>query len=179
MIKIIIIILLIVLLYIIFLYNRIIRKMNEVSNSFSSVDVMLKKRYDLLPKLVEIVKQYMTYESSALKELTELRSKLYGLKSNNDKIDVYNQIHNSLSKFTMTFENYPNLKANSSFLHLQKSWNEVEEQISAARRFFNSSVTEYNNAMQTFPANLLAMLFGYSKAEVFEIKVNERESLTI
>lgn len=163
--------------YIIYLYNKIIRRKNEVSNAFSSVDVMLKRRYDLLPKLIEIVKEYVKYESILLKEITEIRVKLSDNISENQKIDLHNKLYKNLNSLMISFENYPILKANQNFLKLQGSWTETEEQIAAARRYFNSTVTYYNIAIQTFPANIIAQLFNYSEMKVFELRALDRNVL--
>jgi LemA protein len=170
-------ILIIIILYITFLYNDIIIKKNETNNAFGTVDTMLKKRYDLIPNLVEIVKQYMAHESKVLSDVTALRTRFSEDISNEDKIDLHNNISKRIDGILVLVENYPNLKASESFLKLQASWNEAEEQISAARRYYNSAITDYNNSIQTFPSNLLARLFNFSSKKNFEIDEIERKSI--
>ena len=174
----ILVILILLVLYVIFLYNSIIRNRNETAYAFGSVDAMLKKRYDLIPNLVETVKQYMIHESSVLTEVTKLRAKLSDALSNEDKVELHNDISKKLNGIMVSVENYPDLKANQNFLKLQASWNEAEEQISAARRFYNSAVTDYNNSIQTFPASILAGKFGFTPKKVFEIDEIERKNIS-
>jgi LemA protein len=141
-------------LYTIYLYNDIVRKRNQTENAFGSLDVMLKKRYDLIPNLVETVKQYMVYELTVLSDVTKLRSRLSQPISNKDKVDLHIDLTKGLNFIMISAENYPELKANQNFLKLQASLNETEEQISASRRYYNAAITAYNNSIRTFPANL-------------------------
>jgi LemA protein len=171
---IIIIVLFIALFYTIYLYNEIIRRKNQTANAFGSIDAMLKKRYDLIPNLVELVKGYMSYEQNILSELTRLRSGYEKSQSANEKVDLHNDISRKINGIFMLVENYPDLKANRNFLKLQGSLNETEEQIAAARRFYNSSVTLYNDAIQTFPSNIIANIFTFEPMKVFEIHETER-----
>ena len=168
----------IVLLILISMYNGLIRKKNEVDNAFGGIDVQLKKRYDLIPNLIATVKQYMTHEKELLTKVTELRSKaVEGNLSNEEKVDVDNQITHAVKGIMVAVENYPDLKANENFLNLQRTMNEVESQISAARRTFNSVVTDYNNGIQTFPGNMMAGMMGLKSKTVFEIPDVERENV--
>lgn len=175
---IIIIFFIIVIFFAIFFYNRIIRYRNQTDNAFSSVDAMLKKRFDLLPNLVEVVKQYAIHESNIFAEVTRLRSQLQDKQSSNDKIEIHNDISRKLGTMFTAFENYPDLKANVNFLKLQSNWTEAEEQISASRRFYNSSVTDYNNSIQTFPSNFIAKYFKFEIRKVFEIDEDERKNIS-
>lgn len=170
------IILLIVLLVIlmIVLYNNIIQRKNEVANAFSSIDVMLKKRYDLIPNLVEITKQYANYEQSLLSDITKIRSQIDTKTSIDEKIKTHNEIQGKISSMFMNVENYPNLKADSTYINLMENWTTSEEQISASRRYFNSAVTEYNNGIQTFPASIIASIFNFTPLQVAEIAEAER-----
>jgi len=160
------------------LYNSLVRRKNDVENAFASIDAMLKKRYDLLPNLLETVKSYMKHEKSLLNELTELRTKaVSGEISNNEKVEIENKIVKGMSGLMVAVENYPDLKASQNFLQLQGAWNEVEEQISASRRAFNAAVTSYNNKVETFPSNIMAGLMGYKRRALFEIPDVERRNL--
>lgn len=156
------------------LYNRLVIRRNEVNNAFGSIDAMLKKRFDLLPNLVETTRQYMNYEKSLLTEITALRSQINSNLPTNEKIEKYNTIQKQVDGLMLTVENYPELMANKSFIDLQKSWNTAEEQISASRRYFNAAVTDYNIAIQAFPSNIIAKIFKFNTLQVFEISEAER-----
>ena len=160
------------------LYNNLVRKKNDVENAFGSMDAMLKKRYDLIPNLVETVKEYMKHEKTLLTEITELRAKaVTGEISNDERVELENKIVKSMAGIMVAVENYPDLKANQNFLQLQGAWNEVEEQISASRRAFNATVTTYNNGVETFPSNFMAGIMNYKRKAVFEIPEEERQNL--
>lgn len=155
-----------------------IRKRNETDKAFGSVDVMLKKRYDLIPNLVETVKQYMIHEASVLTDVTKLRSGFSDTLSSEDKVELHNDISRKLSSVMLSVENYPDLKASQNFLKLQAAWNETEEQISASRRYYNSAITDYNNTIQTFPSNLIAKEFGFTDKKVFETDDLQRANIS-
>jgi LemA protein len=159
------------------MYNSLIAKSNNVKLTFSTIDVMLKKRYDLIPNLVETVKEYMNYEKYLLTDITALRGKaiLSGL-SDADRVTLENQITQNLGRIMVAVENYPDLKANQNFLQLQATWTEMEEQISAARRTFNYAITEYNNAVSMFPSNIVAIFMDYKTIPFFEAGSMEREA---
>ena len=160
------------------LYNNLVRKKNDVENAFGSMDAMLKKRYDLIPNLVETVKEYMKHEKNLLTEITELRAKaVTGEISSDERVELENKIVKSMAGIMVAVENYPDLKANQNFLQLQGAWNEVEEQISASRRAYNASVTTYNNGVETFPSNVMAEIMNYKRKAVFEIPEEERQNL--
>jgi len=165
---------------VVFLYNSLIGKKNQVDNVFGSMDAMLKKRYDLIPNLVETVKQYAQHEKGILTEITELRSKaVSGQLSTDEKVDLDNKITRAIGGIMVAVENYPDLKASQNFLHLQGSLNEVEEQISAARRAYNAAVTDYNNAVEMFPTNMMASIMKYKLKKVFEIPGAQRENVNV
>lgn len=167
-------------LVVISMYNSLISKKNQVANVFSSVDTLLKKRYDLIPNLVSVVKNYMEYEKGVLEEITSLRAKAVSSQlSDNERVNLENKISNALGKIMVAVENYPDLKANQNFLQLQASLNEIEEQVSAARRAYNAAVTDYNNAVEMFPTNIAALLMRCSPKNLFEISQNEREGLDV
>lgn len=174
------IIALVTIIIIISIYNGLIRRKNEVENAFGGIDVQLKKRYDLLPNLVAAVKEYVKHEQETLSKLTNLRSSaLSGNLSMNDKIALDNEISGAIKNLIVAVENYPDLKANQNFIHLQKSLNEVEAQISAARRTFNAAVTDFNNGIQVFPNSIIAGMMNLEKKNVFEIPQTERENIDI
>lgn len=161
------------------LYNSLIGKKNQVTNAFSAIDVMLKKRFDLLPNLVETVKQYMTYESDLLSKIVELRSKAVNSNvSNEEKLEIDRQLSSSVKGLMVNVENYPDLKANQSFINLQRTWTESEEQIAAARRTYNSSVTDYNNAIMMFPGSIIAGMMNYQAINVLVNTEEEHQNIS-
>jgi len=160
------------------LYNNAVRKNNEVEKAFGSIDALLKKRYDLIPNLVEVVKQYSSYEERVLTEVTGLRAQMVDKQTANEKIDLHNNLTSQLKGLFLSVENYPDLKANKNFLELQATWNEAEEQISAARRYYNSAVTDFNNSVQTFPTNLFIDAAKFPPKKVLDIPVVERQNIS-
>ncbi|MDT8401096.1 MAG: LemA family protein [Bacteroidales bacterium] len=161
------------------IYNSLVRKKNDVENAFASIDVMLKKRYNLIPAIVDAVKGYMRHERDLLTEITMLRAKaLTDDLSNEDRVIVENRIQKAMSEILVAVENYPDLKASENFLHLQRSLNEVEEQLAASRRFFNAAVTLYNNSVEVFPSNVIASMMNFRRRTLFEIPESEREKMT-
>lgn len=164
---------------VILIYNGLIGRRNQVDQAFASVDVMLKKRYDLIPNLVASV-EYMVHERGLLTELTELRTRaLSGDLSPDQRVSAENAVNATLGRLMVSVENYPDLKANQNFLQLQGSLNEVEEQISAARRAYNAAVTDFNNAIQMFPGNLMAGSMGLSQRTLFEASAVERQNVDV
>ena len=162
------------------MYNTLIGKKNQVENAFSTVDVMLKRRYDLIPNLVSTVKTYMNYEGSTLEKITELRAKaISGGISSDEKVSLDNEIRKAMGSIMVAVENYPELKANDNFMHLQRTLNETEEQIAAARRTFNAAVVDYNNAVEMFPTNIIAGMMGYGRKNVFEASDEERKNVNV
>jgi LemA protein len=159
-------------------YNMLIRRKNSIDNFFASIDALLKKRYDMLPNLIETVRQYMKYEEKVQVEVTELRSKGTAPNLTTDqKVDIDNQFSKLMSGLMVSVENYPDLKANQQFMDLQGTWKDVEEQISVARREFNQVVMQYNNAVQMFPSNVVAYMMGFTVRKMFEIPEPERQNI--
>ena len=162
------------------LYNNLISKKNKIEYAFSSIDVMLKKRSDLIPNLVAAAKEYMTHESGILTKITELRSQLQQTDSaSKERFNLEGQLGAALGQIQLAFENYPDLKANQNILQLQASLNEVEEQISAARRAFNGAVYDYNTSIESFPGNIMAGFMNLDRRESFEALPEERENVNV
>jgi LemA protein len=161
------------------IFNSLIRKKNDVENAFASIDVMLRKRYDLIPKIVETVKAYMNYERELLTEITGLRVKALseGL-SAEERVAVENTLGRRLTDLLVAVENYPELKASANFLHLQGTLNEAEEQLAASRRAFNAAVTVYNNSIEVFPSSLIASMMSYSRRTLFELPAEIRQEVS-
>ncbi|MEA1892258.1 MAG: LemA family protein [Campylobacterota bacterium] len=174
------IILIIALVFIVLMYNSLVSKKNQVDNIFASVDTQLKKRYDLIPNLIASVSKYMEHEKSLLSEVTKLRSDANKPNiSDDEKIALDTKISSALGSIMIAVENYPDLKANENVMHLQRSLNEVEEQISASRRAYNQAVTDYNNAIEMIPTNFMANAMSYKKKDVFVITQNERKNVSV
>lgn len=165
---------------IVLMYNTLISKKNQVDNIFAGLDAVLKKRYDLLPNLVATVKEYMVHERITLEKITELRSKATTSNLNSAETAALDkQLSSMLGNLMVAVENYPTLKANENFLHLQGTLNEIEEQISAARRAYNQSVTDYNNAIQMFPTNFMAGFMKLEQKELFSVPSSERQNVDV
>ena len=165
---------------IILIYNSLVSKKNQVENIFASVDTQLKKRYDLIPNLVATVSKYMEHEKSLLTEVTKLRAEANKPDiSDEQKIALDKKMTSALGSIMIAVENYPELKANENVMHLQGTLNEIEEQISAARRAYNQAVTDYNNAVEMIPTNIMANIMGYRRKEVFEISEGERQNINV
>ena len=151
-------------LIVISVYNSLVGKRNQVSNIRSGVDTQLKRRFDLIPNLVTTVKQYITHERELLENISALRSGIQKAAGDEQRFALNGELSNLISKL-----NYPELKANENVMHLQKTLNEIEEQISAARRAYNAAVTDYNNAVEMFPSNIVASWARFHKAAFFEV----------
>jgi LemA protein len=163
----------------VFLYNSLIAKKNEVDNINASVDTLLKKRYDLIPNLVNTLKEYMEYEKEILENITALRSKVLQTSDQKQKIKLDKEITSALGSIMVAVENYPELKAYKNILHLQHTLTEIEEQISAARRAYNQAVTDYNNALEMIPTNFIANFLHYQPKELYEIEESQKENIDI
>jgi LemA protein len=162
------------------IYNGLIYLKNQVSKSFSTVDVLLKKRWDLIPNLVAVVKNHMQFEQQTLAEITKLRSQVMsGDISDDRRLTLENQISRTMGNVVALIENYPELKSDRHVTQLLASLNETEEQISAARRFYNTAVTEYNNALEMFPNNLVASYLRYQQKELFVTPAEERNNVNV
>jgi Uncharacterized conserved protein len=169
-----------VVIFVIAVYNGLIGRRNRVDQAYASIDVMLKKRHDLIPNLVASVEQYMTHERELLTELTELRTRaITGDLPPAQRVENEQALGNALGRLIVSAENYPELKANQNFLQLQASLNEVEEQLSAARRAYNAAVTDYNNAIQMIPGSLFAGPMGFTPRPLFEASAAERANVNV
>lgn len=157
-------------LYLIGIYNSLIKSKNKVDYAIGGIDAMLKKRFDLIPNLIATVKEYMHYEQDTQIKLVELRN---SVKSNAVEADNYTT--SILKSIMLNAESYPDLKANNSFIQLQQSLNEIEEQLSAARRTYNANVLIFNNKIETIPSNIFARILDYRKMEMFTIKESDKE----
>jgi LemA protein len=159
------------------IYNNLVKLRNNRENAFANIDVQLKQRFDLIPQLVATVKGYATHEKELLEKITAARTAAMSATNINDKIQADQQLSSALAGLKVSVEAYPDLKANQNFLQLQGELADIENKLAATRRFFNSTTRELNNAVQTFPGNLLAGMFGFQKEPMYEIQASERQTL--
>lgn len=150
-------------------YNGFVRLMNQAREAWADIDVQLKRRYDLIPNLVNTVKGYAAHESTAFEKVTEARSRAMGAGSLADKADAENQLSGTLKSLFAVAEAYPELKANQNFLALQNELSDTENKIQSARRFYNGTVRDLNIKISSFPSNIVANLFHFTKMEFFEL----------
>ena len=155
--------------WVISIYNRIVSLRNRRQNAFADIDVQLRQRHDLVPQLVETVKGYTTHERELLTKITEARSAAMNASSIDEKIKTETQLTSALQGLKIAVEAYPDLKANQNFLQLQGELSDIENKLAAVRRFFNSATTEYNTAIETFPANMIANNFGFRRETMFDL----------
>jgi len=170
------VIVVLLILFVIAVYNGLIRLRNQVANSWSQIDVQLKRRHDLIPNLVETAKGYMQHERGTFEAITKARSQAMGAKNVSEASKAEGALGEALSKFMLVVENYPDLKANQNFLSLQEELTSTENKISFARQSYNDQVLFFNNKIQMFPSNVVANMFNFAKRDFFEIEVAaERE----
>lgn len=163
-------------LFLIFIYNSLVRSRMRVKEAWSDIDVQLKRRYSLIPNLVEAVKGYMTHEREVLENVTKARAEAISAqgKDTQSQVQAENMLSNALKTLFAVSENYPDLKASQNFLDLQNELTDTEDKIQASRRFYNGNVRDYNTRIQVFPNNLLAGMMGFHAENFFEIE-NEEE----
>ena len=166
---IVLIVLAIIVLWIIFAYNRLITLVNRAKEAWADIAVQLKRRYDLIPTLVESVKGYATHESSVFENVTKARTAAMGATGTADKAQAENMLSGALKSLFAVSEAYPDLKANQNFLQLQQELGDTEDKIQASRRFYNGTVMALNTALQVFPTNLMASMFGFKPMDLFEL----------
>jgi len=163
--------------WVISLYNSLVRLRNRRQNAFADIDVQLRQRHDLVPQLVDTVKGYATHEKELLTRITEARTAAMSATSIDGKIVAEQQLSAALSGLRVQVEAYPDLKANQNFLQLQEELSDIENKLAAARRFFNGATTEYNNAVESFPGNLVARNFGFAKEIMFDLGTDTRKQM--
>ena len=162
-------------------YTGVIKKKNKVQEAFASIDVQLKKRYDLLPNILTIAQKFMEHEKGLLEEVTKLRTQALELSSDYNNIDkkikLDKEISDKMGQILVSVENYPQLKSDQTMITAMQTYNEVEEHIAAARRFFNSAVLDLKNAVEIFPSSLIASMLNIKATEFFTIQEKERQSI--
>ena len=157
-------------LYVIFIYNGLVRLKNRVEEAWSDIDVQLKRRYDLIPNLINTVKGYAAHESGLFQKVTEARTRAMQAGNAGEKAEAENMLTGTLKSLFAVAENYPDLKANTNFLELQRELSDTENKIQAARRFYNGNVMELNTKIDMFPSNIIANMFNFVKREFFELE---------
>lgn len=150
------------------MYNGLVKLRNNRENAFANIDVQLKQRYDLVPQLVSTVKGYASHEKELLEKVTAARAAAMNANSIDEKVAADKSLSGALAGLRVSLEAYPELKANQNFLQLQTELSDIENKLSAARRFFNSSTKEFNNACEVFPSNIIAGIFGFKRASMYE-----------
>ncbi|BAW29725.1 LemA protein [Methanosarcina thermophila] len=171
-----IIILIILGLLFVIIYNDLIKQRNRVENAWAQIDVQLKRRYDLIPNLVETVKGYAKHEKTLLEDITKARAAVMSANSISETAEASNYLSSTLKSLFAVAENYPELKANQNFMQLQKDLMETENKIAYSRQFYNDTVMKYNISIQTIPKNIVASLMGFTKKDLFETQQAERET---
>lgn len=174
----------IVILWVIATFNGLIRSKNRVDEAFSDIDVQLKRRYDLIPNLVETVKGYMTHERETLVKLTEARTAAMAMRDNSgatlaQKEQAENALSSTLKSLFAVTENYPELKASQNFMQLQDEISDTENKIQASRRFYNGNVRDFNTCVQTFPKNMIAGMLNFHKYDFFQATEGERRNVQV
>ena len=160
-------------------YNSMVKLRNMVRNSWAQIDVQLKRRFDLVPNLVETVKGYAAHEKEVLEKVTQARSMVQSAQSIEQRQQAENQLANTLRSLFAVAEAYPQLKANDNFRDLQQQLSELEEKIAFARQFFNDTTMKYNTTIQSFPTNLLAGMFGFQALPFFEVDDVQRQAVQV
>ena len=163
------------------IYVSVVQKKNKVSEAFSSIDVQLKKRYDLIPNILTLASKFMEHEKGLFEEVTKLRTQAMSLPSDMEsmgkKIQLDSKIKDLMGKIMVSVENYPELKSDQTMVTAMQTYNEVEEHIAAARRFYNSAVLELNNAVEIFPSSIFAAMVGAKKQEFFQAEEAARKAV--
>lgn len=173
------IVLAVVAVWVVGIYNGLIKLKNRVDEAWSDIDVQLKRRYDLIPNLINTVKGYATHEKELFTKVTEARTAAMGAQNPAEKEQAENMLSGTLKSLFAVAENYPDLKANQNFLELQRELSDTENKIQASRRFYNGNVRDFNIKIEVFPNNLIAGMLQFSKREFFEAEEGEKENVKV
>jgi LemA protein len=173
------IVLAVVVLWLVYAFNRLVRLRTQAKEAWSDIEVQLKRRYDLIPNLVESVKGYMGHEQKVFQQVTEARARAMGATSGAAKAGAENMLSGALKSLFAVAENYPQLKANENFSKLQDELTDTEDKIQAARRFYNGSVRDLNIRIQIFPTNLIAGMFGFKPMEFFDAPPEANQPVSV
>ena len=172
-------VIILIIIYAFILYNNFISLDNKVKEAFSTMDVYLKKRWDLIPNLVETVRGYAKYEEETLTRVTKLRNTVYNKMTNDEKIINNEELSSDVSKIMALKEAYPELKANENFIDLSNKLTKIEDDIANARKYYNGTVRIYNNKVQMFPNNIFAKIFNYKTKRMFEASLEDKQNIRI
>lgn len=172
-------IIVILLIYILITYNSFINSRNLVKEAFSTMDIYLKKRWNLIPNLIEVVKVYSKYENETLTKITSLRSSSYDELTMNNKININEELSKCLSNIFAVSENYPELKADELYANLSNNLISIEDEIANSRKYYNGTVRNFNNKVQMFPNNILAKLFKFKEFKMFEANAEEKNNVGV
>jgi LemA protein len=170
---------LIIIMYIISTYNRLVTLRNRVRDQWAQIDVQLKRRFDLIPNVVNTVKGYAKHESETLENVIKARNTFMSASSKEDEMKADGELTNAISKLFALTESYPELKANENFIKLQDELKETENKIASSRQFYNDTVLNYNNRIELFPSNIVAGLFHFKRESFFEANAKERENVKV
>lgn len=168
-----------IIIYVLVQYNSFVKLNNMVKEAFATMDVYLKKRWDLIPNLVEVVKGYAEHESSVIEKVVKLRNLSYDKMSVTDKIDTNQQLATGLSNIMAIAENYPNLKASQNFSDLSNQLSKIEDEIANSRKYYNAIVRNLNTKIEMFPSNIIAKIFNFKIAKMFEADTNEKDNVKV
>lgn len=172
-------IVLILAIYVITVYNSLVKLKNKVKDSWSQIEILLKRRYDLIPNLVETVKGYSKHEKETLESVIAARNNAVEAKTPEDEMKAAGEVTKTLGKLFAIAESYPDLKANQNFIDLQANLKETEDKISFSRQFYNDNVLSYKNKLEMFPTNIIANIFGFKEEKFFEAKEEEKENVKV
>ena len=172
---------LLIILYFLLIYNKLVKLSNNIKEAFSTMDIYLRKRWDLIPNLVETVKGYAKHEKETLKEIVELRNniKSYDKLSNDEKIKTNQDLGNKLNKLIAIAESYPELKANDNYINLQNNLSNIEDEIAQSRKYYNAIIRDFNNKVEMIPSNIVAKILGYKSKKMYEIDDEKRENVKV
>lgn len=165
--------------YVFLTYNSFIKASNFVKEAFSTMDVYMKKRWDLIPNLLQIVKGYAKHEADTFKKITELRSDSYDSMTSNKKIAANKELAQGIAKIMAIAENYPGLKASRSFIQLSGELSKIEDEIANSRKYYNATVRNFNNKVQMFPSNIIARMFNFNSVDMFEAAEEEKINVKV
>lgn len=172
-------IILLLAIYILVMYNKLVKINNIVKEAFSTMDIYLKKRWDLIPNLVEVVKEYEKHEKETFSQIANLRTNQYNSMPMNRKIKVNEQLTPEVSKVIVISERYPELKSNENFLQLSRELVQIEDEIANSRKYYNGAVRILNTKIQIFPNNIVASIFGFKQASIFEANTEEKNNIGV
>lgn len=172
-------IILLIIIYVLWTFNSLIKLNNKVKEAFATMDVYLKKRWDLIPNLIETVKGYVKHEKNTLENIILLRNTIYDKMTIENKLFTNEQVSESISNLMILSENYPELRASENFRKLSQNLTSIENEIANSRKYYNAIIRMYNNKVEMFPSSIIANILGYKTKTMFEAEINERHNIKI